>query len=209
MKQNIRHTSKNSETTCPGKQVVSFIRKRPDLSEVIRSLRESGRGDVADTIAGLAGVVEQKNMDQPHKPKTNFVPQGNQQYYGKYRNAYLFVNSTTASMDDQSKMLHGFMQTLKKSNKQDVVELLASAELIPITLPKNVVVLAIRVPLHAYLDSRVPKYVAAHSFMKAYLRKPRSDTQHLAQQVQYSTETSKNIGHEPKLKSKIHRIKTT
>lgn len=167
MKQHNRHT-----------EFKSVIRKRPDLTEVIRSLRDSGREDVANTIAALSGVVDAgKPVVKPTKQKAV----GNQQYYGKYRNAYMYVNSTTASMDDQSKMLHGFLQTLKKSNRKDVLDIVADAELVPITLPKNVVVLAIRVPLHAYLKSRIPKYIEAHTFMKAYLRKPRSDTQHLAQ----------------------------
>ena len=187
------------QTTHQHKSVVEQ-RKRPDLSEVVRSLRLSGRYDVATTIAQLAGISEadilelERHYEQQQKQRLlNKKPlkkldhdrprSNNAKYYIKFRSAYLYVNSTTASMDDQSKMLHGFLQLLKKRGDKTTHAIIAKAELVPVTLPKNIVVLAIRMPLQGYQASNIPKYVASNSFMRAYLRKPRADTQHLAAQA--------------------------
>ena len=132
------------------------------------SLRKSGRNDVADTISNLLGTPLH----------------GNKSDDGKFRFAYLFVNSINASMDDQSKMLHEFIAGLKKTRSRDIEYALEGMKIIPVTLPKGIIVLAMRIPLSLYNESQLPGILANHPFMKAYLRKPRKDTQHLAQQAQ-------------------------
>ena len=167
---------------------IKMIRKRPDLTEVIRNLRFNGRNDVADLITKLSGTIESTEVDSVSSVNVSGTGTGSDLQVGsrsgsrRKKFAYLYVNSTKASMDDQSRMLHGFIQTLKARSKsrKAVAELIRSTELIPITLPKNVVVLAMRLPLEVYNGSVIPKQIRNHSFMKVYLRKPRSDTQHLA-----------------------------
>lgn len=88
-------------------------------------------------------------------------------------------------MDDQSKMIHGFINVLKKTMPKSINIVLESMTLVPVVLPRNVVVLSMRVPLEVYADSFLPTLLEKHPFMAAYLRKPRKDTQHL---VSKSTE---------------------
>jgi hypothetical protein len=172
-----------------------MIRKRPDLTEVIRNLRFNGRNDVADLITKLSGTIESTEADSVFSVNVSGTGSDLQVGSGSGRRkkfAYLYVNSTKASVDDQSRMLHGFIQTLKARSKsrKAVAELIRSTELIPITLPKNVVVLAMRLPLEVYNGSVIPKQIRNHSFMKVYLRKPRSDTQHLASAKTIPTQTT-------------------
>lgn len=152
------------------------LKKRPDLSEVVLSLRGSGRHDVADMISRLLGPqVKIKDGE-----------------LGKFRFAYLFVNRSEASMDDQSKMIHGFVNGLQKMKNPGLGVLLENMELIPITLPKNIVVLAMRIPLSLYNESSLPSIVKNHAFISVYLRKPRKDTQHLALQQSQKQEVRLN-----------------
>jgi hypothetical protein len=142
------------------------IKKRPDLTEVVKSLRASGRDDVADKISDLLTPVPNHNV-RVKKP-------------GKFKYAYLFVNNSNASMDDQSKMIFGFIRALERTHPA-TKPMFAESELVPVTLPRGLVVLALRVVMEAYVSSVIPKILEKHAFMQVYLRKPRSDTQHLAQ----------------------------
>lgn len=143
------------------------IKRKPDLAEVVKSLRSSGRHDVADMISNIIGPLKQ------------------QQCVGKGKFAYLYVNNAQTSMDDQSKAIHGFINVLKKTMPRSINSILESMTLIPVVLPKNIVVVSMRIPLEVYQTSMLPGLLEKHPFMAAYLRKPRKDTQHLAK----STET--------------------
>jgi hypothetical protein len=201
--------------TTTASSTVKMIRKRPDLTEVIRNLRFNGRDDVADLITKLSGTTESTSRDSVSSVNTSATATGtDRQSNGsgsrRKKYAYLYVNSTKASMDDQSKMLHGFIQTLKAKpqNRKSVSVLMKSIELIPITLPKNVVVLAMRLPLEMYIGSVIQKRLNGHTFMKAYLRKPRSDTQHLAEtmipQQQQQQSASNALSASPRNKQPDH-----
>src|ERR1035437_3047384 len=149
---------------------IKMIRKRPDLTEVIRNLRFNGRNDVADLITKLSGSIESTEADSVFSVNVSGTGSDLQVGSGSGRRkkfAYLYGKSRKA-----------------------VAELIRSTELIPITLPKNVVVLAMRLPLEVYNGSVIPKQIRNHSFMKVYLRKPRSDTQHLASAKTIPTQTT-------------------
>ena len=182
--------TKSATSSTSSSKSLKSIRQRPDLTDVIRSLRSNGRDDVADLITKLSGTVEVPGIDRSSSAVSEHgnEDRGTRTRRGK-KYAYMYVNSTKASMDEQSKMLHSFIQMLrvkcknKSKSKRSLSKSVSAMELIPITLPKNIVVLAMRLPLDLYNSSVIPRYLNGHAFMKVYLRKPRSDTQHLAQNV--------------------------
>jgi hypothetical protein len=187
--------------------------KRPGIEEVIRSLRASGRFDVADRIVAMTGVDpvqhQQIQMDMerdavssaksgraPTRTSTQSAAQSttneatdsdNEQktkyLRGRYRFAYIYVNSLNATLDEQSKMLTALLRECKALCRvcPHTAEILRSNyEIVPITLPRNFVTLSIRVNMHSLKQSRMLGVVEKHPSLCAYFRKPRQDTQHLA-----------------------------
>lgn len=123
--------------------------KRPDISEVIRSLRAAGSVDVAERIVAMTGINpaavvvvtdttssqgasehDNSNGDTPSRrslalsrkstgvSKSGDAAQEPTKYLrGRYRFAYIYVNSTKASLDEQSKMLSAFLKEARVLRK--------------------------------------------------------------------------------------------
>lgn len=122
--------------------------KRPDISEVIRSLRAAGSVDVAERIVAMTGINpaavvvvtdttsqgesehDNSNGDAPSRrslalsrkstgvSKSGDAAQEPTKYLrGRYRFAYIYVNSTKASLDEQSKMLSAFLKEARVLRK--------------------------------------------------------------------------------------------
>lgn len=123
--------------------------KRPDISEVIRSLRAAGSVDVAERIVAMTGINpaavvvvtdttssqgasehDNSNGDTPSRrslalsrkstgvSKSGDTAQEPTKYLrGRYRFAYIYVNSTKASLDEQSKMLSAFLKEARVLRK--------------------------------------------------------------------------------------------
>lgn len=188
--------------------------KRPDLEEIVRSLYDLGRSDVADRITDMTGVVRrpstqelaaqaQHDTDGSLRNRDATVadasPTSKQKYLrGRYRFAYIYVNSATASLDEQTKILTAFLKASKvvaKTCPYTAGILKGNYEVVPITLPRNFVTLSIRVNMDALKHSKLLAFAEKYQTMKVYFRKPRKDTQHLAdqlkQQQQKQTKSSK------------------
>lgn len=171
--------------------------KRPDIEEIVRSLYALGRSDVADRITSMTGVVH-KPLKQGVGTKsptelasTDDTAQAlapKQKYLrGRYRFAYIYVNSASASLDEQTKMLAAFLKAAKslaKTCPYTAGILAGNYEVVPITLPRNFVTLSIRVNMDALKRSKLLDFAEKYQTMKVYFRKPRKDTQHLAEQLQ-------------------------
>lgn len=170
--------------------------KRPDIEEIVRSLYALGRSDVADRITSMTGVVH-KPLKQgvvtksPTELASTDAAQAltpKQKYLrGRYRFAYIYVNSAAASLDEQTKMLAAFLKAAKslaKTCPYTAGILNGNYEVVPITLPRNFVTLSIRVNMDALKRSKLLDFAEKYQTMKVYFRKPRKDTQHLAEQLQ-------------------------
>lgn len=165
--------------------------RRPSIEEVIRSLRAAGSVDVADRIVAMTGVdpvqpepLPTKNAESP-KPDSATSDKAEKTKYlrGRYRFAYIYVNSNSATLDEQSKMLEAFLKaarSLRKSCPETDAILNRNYEIVPITLPRNFVTLSIRLNMHSLKQSKMLALVDKHKTLKVYFRKPRQDTQHLS-----------------------------
>ena len=180
--------------------------RRPDISEVIRSLRAAGSADVAERIVAITGVNPSEIVEAPDAseagcdavPKrssssksssvanANATAQDQKKYLrGRYRFAYIYVNSTKASLDEQSLMLTAFLKEAKvlKKTCSKTANILETYELLPITLPRNIVCLSLRVNMHELKNSVLMPLIEKSKALRVYFRKPRQDTQHLAEQA--------------------------
>lgn len=145
------------------------LKKRPTLQDVVQSLVDAGRLDVAERIRELAGVEI--------KTSTPVVQEGR----GKFRFAYLYVSTSKLDLEQQAKQLTDFVTACQKRNDESINKCLVQKETITVNLPKGLVVIAVRVPMKLYFDSTLPDIVASHKVIRAYLRKPRKDTQYRVQ----------------------------
>lgn len=176
--------------------------KRPDIEEIIRSLYALGRSDVADRITSMTGVahkpIKQEASAKPTSDASNTSDALPKQKYlrGRYRFAYIYVNSAAASLDEQTKMLAAFLKAAKslaKTCPYTAGILNGNYEVVPITLPRNFVTLSIRVNMDALKRSKLLDFAEKHQTMKVYFRKPRKDTQHLAEQLQQQQQQHKSV----------------
>lgn len=215
--------------------------KRPGIEEVIRSLRASGRFDVADRIVAMTGVdpvqhqQHQTQMDMerdavstavpgkaparanaPSKSKASSEENDNSDpktiyLRGRYRFAYIYVNSLNATLDEQSKMLTALLReckTLCRSCPHTAEILQSNYEIVPITLPRNFVTLSIRVNMHSLKQSKMLGVVEKHPSLRVYFRKPRQDTQHLADTAVAAVSSSKSDSKPKASKSSLVKAPT-
>lgn len=148
------------------------LKKRPSLQDVVQSLVDAGRLDVAERIRELAGVEL--------KTSTPVVQEGR----GKFRFAYLYVSTAKLDLEQQAKQLTDFVAACGKLRNAGIDKCLSQKETITVNLPKGLVVIAVRVPMKMFHESDLPDIVSAHPVIRVYLRKPRKDTQYRIQPTQ-------------------------
>lgn len=146
-------------------------RKKPGLADVVKTLRESGRSDLADKIESITGNL-------------CVVKQAPEPSYELGRFAYIYLNSASTCVEEQARVLISFFETLKKfkSKSKAIKDFIESAQLLPIALP-HLVVLAIRVPTVLYKDTFISS-ITEKTSLSVYTRQPRRDAQYKTQAIQ-------------------------